>query len=128
MHFRRDMVIRLSFIQVVVYQVRSLYGKKKKKKKKKKKTEVMIRFLKLSVHVYSKIGLGKNWSGRTTFRYQNRGVAPDVTRVLRRCVCCYKYTPRGYEINNNRTGTNSGERRRRHKLTWYIFIAYRIHK
>ena len=25
----------------------------------------------------------------------NRGVAPDVTRVLRRCVCCYKYTPRG---------------------------------
>ena len=42
---------------------------------------------------------------------RNRGVACDVTRVLHHCVCCYKYRPRGrrgYEINNNRTGTNNG--------------------
>ena len=37
----------------------------------------------------------------------NRGVAPDVTRVLHHYVCYYKYVLHGYEINNNRTGTNN---------------------
>ena len=41
----------------------------------------------------------------------HRGVARDVTRVLRHYACCYKCTARGYEINNNRTGTNNGEKK-----------------
>ena len=31
-----------------------------------------------------------------------------TSHVLTSYVCCYKYTPRGYEISNNRTGTNDG--------------------
>ena len=37
-----------------------------------------------------------------------RGVACDVARVLHHYVCYYKYALRGYEINNNRTGTIEG--------------------
>ena len=53
----------------------------------------------------------------------NRELHPDVTRSLHHTVCCYKYTPRGYEINNNRTVTNIDKRLWCHTLTWYIFIA-----